>query len=605
MDKKTIPVLVLLFAGMLLWPIVDKKFIKPLFPAQPVPAEALVTPLEGDNNAQPVTATVPVTDEKMPVAAPEMEQAKVAEVPEKMQEQVQPDVPENTYILTNEHAIVTISSYGACIKEVVLNDYPEVNTTNSGSVHLDFSQKPALRYQHIPGLSGKTPYTLVEQTDASIVLERKTDYGLTLTRTLTLGDTYEIDISDTFYNGGQSTFTNTQGVLQLGPMEKLPGRSMKGLVNLGVDVLAPESAMPIHFGKKFAKDFGNRKKISGRYPLSIEREEELPIDWVAVKNKYFVQILVPENGGDACVLFAAREISEEEKTDSSFIVKRMPPINEVAASLRLPELLVPAGETHARSMKYYVGPKKYKLLSALGLQQEGVMEFATTMPVFRSFNVIMVPIKSGLLWLLNFVHDVLWPHNYGIAIIIITILIRILFWPVTHKSTESMKRMQELAPLIAELKEKYKGDQQKVQQATMALYKEHKVNPLGGCLPMVIQIPVFIALFSVLRNAIELRFAHFLWIANLSEPENLFADVLPIPLNILPLIMVATQFIQQKMTPTSADPQQAKMMQFLPLMFLFFFYNMPSGLVLYWTTNTCLMIIQQLYTRRKQATATA
>jgi YidC/Oxa1 family membrane protein insertase len=174
---------------------------------------------------------------------------------------------------------------------------------------------------------------------------------------------------------------------------------------------------------------------------------------------------------------------------------------------------------------------------------------------------------------------------------------------VTHKSTESMKRMQELQPLIQELKEKYKDKPQKLQQETMALYREHKVNPMSGCLPLLIQFPVLIALFNVLQSAVELRYAGFLWVQDLSAPENLFPGLLPFAINPLPLVMTATQIWQTKLTPSPGDPSQQKMMMLMPVIFLVFFYNMPSALVLYWTANQVMMIVQLLWQRRKQAQA--
>jgi YidC/Oxa1 family membrane protein insertase len=193
--------------------------------------------------------------------------------------------------------------------------------------------------------------------------------------------------------------------------------------------------------------------------------------------------------------------------------------------------------------------------------------------------------------------------NYGVAIILLTILIRLVFWPITHKSTESMRRMQEIQPKIAALREKYRDKPQKIQEETMKLYKEHKVNPIGGCLPMLIQIPVFIALFNVLRSAVELRYAGFLWIADLSEPEGLFAGVLPFAINILPIIMTATSVWQSYLTPSGGDPAQQKMMLLMPIMMLFIFYSMPSALVLYWTANQVLMIVQLLWQKRSKRLA--
>ena len=191
--------------------------------------------------------------------------------------------------------------------------------------------------------------------------------------------------------------------------------------------------------------------------------------------------------------------------------------------------------------------------------------------------------------------------NYGVAIIILTILVKIVFWPLTHKSTESSKKMQKLQPLIAELKEKHKDAPQKMQQAQMALYKEHGVNPLASCLPMLVQLPIFIALFTVLRSSIELRFASFLWIADLSEPEGLLDGMIPLigSLNILPIVMTGTMIIQQQLTPTAGDPQQKKMMMMMPAMMLLFFYNMASALVLYWSVSQCLSIAQLLMQQRK------
>ena len=200
-------------------------------------------------------------------------------------------------------------------------------------------------------------------------------------------------------------------------------------------------------------------------------------------------------------------------------------------------------------MQYYIGPKKYGALSRHGQHMVDVMEFG-----------FWAPVGKMLLQMMNGIHRFLWPHNYGIAIILLTIIIRVVFWPVTHKSTESMRKMQEIQPLVTAVRQKYKDKPQKQQQEIMALYKEHKVNPLGGCLPMLIQIPVFIALFVVLRSAIELRFARFLWIRDLSEPENLLAGVLPfgLSLNILPVIMAATMAWQQKLTPVRRRSQPAE-----------------------------------------------
>jgi YidC/Oxa1 family membrane protein insertase len=183
----------------------------------------------------------------------------------------------------------------------------------------------------------------------------------------------------------------------------------------------------------------------------------------------------------------------------------------------------------------------------------------------------------------------------------LTILVRIIFWPLTHKSTKSMRKMQEIQPELKALQAKYKENPQKLQQETWAIYKKNKVNPLSSCLPMVIQIPVFIALFTVLRSAVELRYAPFLWIVDLSEPENLFAGSVPLvgALNILPVLMSGTMALQSYLTPSTGDPQQQKMMMIMmPAMMLFMFYSFPSALSLYWTVSQVLAIVQMLLLRR-------
>jgi len=183
---------------------------------------------------------------------------------------------------------------------------------------------------------------------------------------------------------------------------------------------------------------------------------------------------------------------------------------------------------------------------------------------------------------------------------LITIIIRVLFWPLMAKSTRSMKRMQALQPQIKALQAKYKDDPMKLQRKTMELWKEHKVNPMSGCLPMLIQTPVFIGFYTMLRTAIELRGARFLWVRDLSKPDTLF--MIPgtnFPFNLLPLLMGGAMLWQSHLTPPSPgmDPSQAKIMRYLPLIFLVILYNYSAGLALYWTVNNLLTILQTKLTK--------
>ncbi|MBI5846859.1 MAG: membrane protein insertase YidC [Nitrospirae bacterium] len=292
------------------------------------------------------------------------------------------------------------------------------------------------------------------------------------------------------------------------------------------------------------------------------------LKWIAQQDKYFFAALVPAGP------------VEEAK---AFLVQDSP---------------VVAFKAKSGSIKFhlYAGPKEDGRLAALNIGLEHVIDFGF-------FSIVARP----LFWILKFFYQFL--GNYGWAIILITIVTRIPFIPLMTKSQKSMKKLQEIQPLMNEIKEKYKKDPQKQQAEMMALYKKHKVSPLGGCLPMLLQIPVFLALYQVLLRAIELRGAPFMfWITDLSGPDTLFGHIpaiLPLvgglALGPLPLLMGATMFIQQKMTPSTMDPTQAKMMLMMPLIFTFVFLNMASGLVLYWLIGNILGIIQQFFVNRSLA----
>src|SRR5215467_12755934 len=250
----------------------------------------------------------------------------------------------------------------------------------------------------------------------------------------------------------------------------------------------------------------------------------------------------------------------------------------------------------------YLGPKEYDRLKAYGVGLEKSIYFGG-FPIPQTYGGLpMEWIAVPILWVLGWFHR--YTHNYGVAIILLTVLTKVLFFPLTLKSMRSMKAMQALQPQINALRSKYKSDPQRVQRETMELYREHRVNPLGGCLPMIVQIPVFYALYVALSVSVEMQSAPFicfgqffgmhLWICDLAAAD---------PTYILPILMGVSMFVQQKMTPTMGDPRQAKMMLLMPVVFTFMFLNLPSGLVLYWTVSNVLQIAQQLYMERSATPA--
>ena len=222
---------------------------------------------------------------------------------------------------------------------------------------------------------------------------------------------------------------------------------------------------------------------------------------------------------------------------------------------------------------------------------------------FGMFDILAKP----CVWLMNKLYSVI--PNYGIAIIILTFLIKLILWPLGSKSYKSMSEMKKIQPLMKEIREKYKNDKKKMNEEVMSLYRTYKINPLGGCLPMLVQIPVFFALYRMLYEAIELRHApFFLWINDLAAPDRLFRFDFTIPfmdppygIPVLTLVMGATMFLQQKMSPPMGDPTQAKMMMLMPVIFTVIFINFSSGLVLYWLVNNIVSISQQYYITEKYA----
>jgi YidC/Oxa1 family membrane protein insertase len=619
MKRKEYILIGVLLILIVLWPRIDRLVFKKYFPA-PAAGVLSATNQPPVTSAPPAFAAAPARDTNLVEAAVTGATAAVTGTPAAVAgtpaavaaPPAAPRGPEQTVLITNEHMAVTFSSYGASVKAVTLRDYRATIAKDSGPVILDFADRPALAYRDLAGLSGDAEFTLAADAGSRTVkFERRAETGVTLRRTVRLDDTYGLSVTDEFANAGGQAVPMPAHAIQLGPMVNDGDPNKKdpsGLQFLGVDTLSPGGETVQHWGSQLGKLFSKEQEEKGlpKLPPVVERSPRVkPVDWVAVKNKYFVQIFAPEGGGENSLVFAERQLDPREKDNPAF-APRFTAAHRIGAAMFLPEYSLDPGQSFVRNAQYYVGPKKYSDLRARMLHQVDVMEFRIGLP-FNWMNPVINPCAKLLLQVLNALHDYLPPHSYGLAIILLTVLVRLVFWPVTHKSTQSMRRMAEVQPLVKALQEKYKGNPQKLQQEMMALYREHKINPLGGCLPMLIQIPVFMALFLVLRSAIELRFAPFLWIRDLSMPERIveFGFTIPVigwdALNLLPILMTATQFVQSKLTPTAGDPQQQRMMMvMMPLMMLFFLYNFASGLALYWTTQNILMIVQQVLTRRHQ-----
>jgi len=233
------------------------------------------------------------------------------------------------------------------------------------------------------------------------------------------------------------------------------------------------------------------------------------------------------------------------------------------------------------TVPFYAGPQEQEQLAKIAPGLDLTIDYGW-------LTVIAVP----LFWVLARLYE--WTGNWGFAIILLTLIIKLLFYPLSAASYRSMAKMRVLAPKLQRLKDQYGDDRQRMQQAMMELYKTEKINPLGGCMPIVVQIPVFIALYWVLLASVELRHAPFmLWITDLAAPDTLFGVWFGMPIGLLPILMAATMWIQTKLNPEPPDPVQAKVMKIMPIVFSVFFFFFPAGLVLYWLINNVLSIAQQ------------
>ena len=415
---------------------------------------------------------------------------------------------------------------------------------------------------------------------------------------------YFVDIALTFQNLseqplnilGEDADGNSGGYqLRLGPgihADLLPHERKKG-------------GQARHTGGTGARAYTELGKVTKELK---EEETRAPVLWAGLNNKYFAALMIPDPVLQAEYRF--EKLADNGPTPDIDITNP-----EEAASLLIPEFSLGAyrSGTDSRTdhFRVYVGPKLTSLLKKVEAPNAQEAKISLSKIIYFGYMGFIDPIAWAMLWLLNGMHSLI--PNYGLAIIVLTALIKIISYPLMRKSYKSMNKMKELQPLLAELKEKHRDDPQKLNRATMQLYKEQGVNPLGGCIPWLPQMPIFFALFALLGAAVELRGApFFLWMDDLSAPDVLFTLPFTIPLiiieidaiRILPIINGLTQFLQQKivggMAPTT-DNTQAKIMQFLPLIFVFLFYNWASGFVLYWLCNNVFTVAQQYLTQNRDS----
>jgi len=462
---------------------------------------------------------------------------------------------------------VRISAKGASFTSYILKRYREAVDPESPQKQLipETFKKGVIRTtlmgQSLPGMDGAVYSTsqTADQIELSgqkqaLAFKWVAENGTIVTKTYTFDpDSYLIDLKVELTNAAERVLKD-----QLALSIRKPKEEDSGYGFVGPSALIDEKLEQVKI-----KKIEDKNEFKGN------------IKWVSIEDRYFLSSIIPGSEISGSMKLALND-------------------NVVVNQLVNPMFKIYPGEKQAFQFFVFMGPKSMDLLNSLGHDMGKALNFGF-------FNLIAKP----CLWFMNKIYSVI--PNYGIAIIILTIFTKILLWPLGNKSYKSMSEMKKLQPLMTEIREKYKGDKQKMNQELMALYRTYKVNPMGGCLPMVLQIPVFFALYRMLYQAIELRHAPFLlWINDLSAPDRLFNFGFSIPfmeppygIPVLTVIMGATMLLQQKMSPPPGDPTQAKMMMLMPVVFTFIFINFSSGLVLYWLVNNVLSISQQYYVQQK------
>jgi YidC/Oxa1 family membrane protein insertase len=498
-----------------------------------------------------------------------------------------PAMPEEVAVLEDGEMQVKVSSHGAVLTHATLSQFaahPGPKSASNPAVAFDFADAPALALNGLPGLAANAAYAMEREAGKqAVTLTVATQKGLTVVRRIELLKDYQIKISDTIKNVSSEVVTLADNSMNIGVLAM--GASANDMLSLDSLPVTPEAKTVYWASEKQTKAYlvGGTPGGCGGSTSAAGMPEKISVPitaaqkWVALKSRFFVAALASDVPNTGFVMTAVRDPQ-----------KQVYALKSVSAHLQYAGQVLAQGQAVTRTYTMYLGPKKLSLLRSMGNKMDDVMEFG----FFSWFCKLLLPT-------LNFFYSLI--PNYGVAILLLTVLVRIIFWPLTHSSTKSMKKMQEIQPKLKEIQALYKDNPQKMQQETWAVYRDNKVNPLSSCLPMLVQIPVFIALFTVLRSAVELRYASFLWIADLSEPENLFMGMIPFvgALNILPILMAATMAIQTYLTPSAGDPQQQKMMMIMmPIMMLFMFYSFPSALSLYWTVSQVLSIVQMLMMRR-------
>ncbi|HEX4083690.1 MAG TPA: membrane protein insertase YidC [Chthoniobacteraceae bacterium] len=596
MDRKGIIAVALCILVLVLWEVEYGSKIKP------APANAGASPSPaasasgvGSGGAAPASSVKPVI-----AATPSATHAAATAAPLAAPE---PGVPEQITSASGPSggAVYRFTNLGGGISTAALTGYP----AESGSdVTLNVTGAlPIGAISDQPEQGADLPYTVTVR-GKEVLCVRDQPGGLSISKRFTLPDSlavahgYKVGLSVSFTNHGSSPIPSAGYYLYIGSAAPIHQNDLSYYTGFDWDAEGRSQHVDVNW---FAAGKIPLVGVQTRQARPVYEMDSDHISWAGVSSQYFTTIVTPRDGAAGSGVWARRYTNVPDADVDPHLpapkYDRMRPNNyAIEGLIRMPAFTVAPGQTYTQNFDLYAGPKIYAVLKSLGGGQERIITYYFSywgMTFFRSVSVV-------LLNTMNLIHS--WVGSYAIAIIIMTLAIRGILWPIQNRATASMRQMQELQPRMTELKEKFKDDPGRMNQEVMKLYKEYKVNPLAGCLPMVIQIPIFFGFYRVLATAVELRNSKFLWVRDLSQPDTIM-HLGNIPVNVLPICMAVTMIFQMRMTPKTGDKSQQQMFMFMPLIFVMFCYNFASALALYWTISNLASIVQLYVTRSRTAPA--
>jgi YidC/Oxa1 family membrane protein insertase len=553
MDRTAWIVVALCVVGLVLWQI----YVAKQTPPRPAPIS------QGSPTAIPTVAATPP-----PSSAPEASPKNAEPAP---------GFAEKIETLRNSDVELRLTNRGGGIKEAVL--LRQLGERGQPVVLNSAQSAPVGAILEQPSAPTLPEFTASTESNSVVQFERTTPEQVAIRKKFLFEkspenkDNYVIEMDVDLENRGTNPYQSAGYFVALGSAAPIHPKDYPSYTRLVWSIDGRAKGIDVGwFGSS-----GGFLGLGQRAARPYYQENVAGAEWVAVSNQFFTTLIAPLTA-KATAVWGRRfdvDYSPEQKLPA------------IEGALGMPGFQLQPGQTYSARFEIYAGPKLYHRLAQLPHNEAEVMDFG----IFKL-------VCQFLLNFMNLLHS--WLHDYGLAILALTTIIKLTLWPIQNRANRSMRQMAALNPKMQELRDKYKDDPTRMNQELMKLYKQYGINPVGGCLPMMIQIPIFFGLFKMLGQAVELRNARFLWVRDLSQPDTIaHLPVLGWPINIIPLLMAATQIWLMAMTPKTGDPTQRRIMMFMPLIFLFICYNFAAALALYYTAQNLFSILQ-FYQNKRQ-----